>query len=64
MTDEGMTDRGGCESCGEANVPLTTVQRVYVVPESWENEASAEVAENEQWCATCVAHYPHIQAEA
>ena len=50
----------GCESCGRADETTVAVRRVYVTPESWDQEGSVEVQpEVEHWCWVCQAHYPH-----
>jgi hypothetical protein len=52
-----------CESCGADDDELYPVHRVYVVPETWETEASRRVLDEiELWCFACCTHYPHEPA--
>ena len=56
---------GLCGSCGRDEDDLDAVRRVYVVPESWDAEASRTVEEGvELWCFTCRSMYPHEPADA
>jgi len=49
-----------CESCGRDDEPVEAVHRVYVTPESWDEEGRTVVQPNpERWCWVCRAHYPH-----
>lgn len=49
-----------CDSCGDEGVQVTEVVRVYVTPEAWDTEGKVTEAEGtEQWCLTCLVHYPH-----
>ena len=58
-----VTDRA-CENCGFPDNELVLVRRVYVVPESWDAEASETVVpEPELWCVSCVSQYPCEIAE-
>jgi len=39
------------------------VRRVYVVPETWDAEASETVVDEvEHWCVSCCSQYPHERA--
>jgi len=59
----GVTERA-CENCGFPDEELVLVRRVYVVPESWDQEARATVVpEPELWCVSCVSQYPCELAE-
>ena len=52
--------RGTCTSCGENDVEVVTVRRVYLTPASWDTEERVEVVDEvEQWCFPCRTHYPH-----
>jgi hypothetical protein len=54
-----------CENCGGEDDELVLVQRVYVVPESWDTPASStKVDEAELWCFSCRSQYPHEAVEA
>jgi hypothetical protein len=54
-----------CGSCGRDEDDLDAVRRVYVVPQSWDTEASRTVEDGvELWCFTCRSMYPHEPAEA
>lgn len=49
-----------CDSCGDGDSTLVEVHRVYVTPAAWDTEGNVRVAdETEQWCSTCLVHYPH-----
>ena len=51
---------GTCDSCGRDDEDVTEVVRVYVVPESWDQERQVTEAEGtERWCFPCLTHYPH-----
>lgn len=54
-------ETGTCESCGtEGCDDLVTLQRLYVTPESWDQEATViRVDDIERWCTACTTHYPH-----
>jgi hypothetical protein len=53
-------DMGACDSCGDRDVEVLAVHRVYVTPEAWDTEEKIEVvAEVEHWCYPCRTHYPH-----
>ncbi len=53
-----------CENCGFADDELVLVRRVYVVPESWDAEASESVLPDpELWCISCCSQYPHEHAD-
>jgi hypothetical protein len=54
------TTSGRCDSCGDEDVEVVTVQRLYVTPEDWDREERIEVVDElEQWCWPCRTHYPH-----
>lgn len=49
-----------CTSCGDTDVYLTSVHRVYVTPADWDRDESRRTAaEIEVWCDVCLVHYPH-----
>ena len=53
-----------CESCGAQADDIELVHRVYVVPESWDQDGSATtLAAVERWCFPCRASYPHESAD-
>ena len=55
---------GTCDSCGRDADDLERVNRVYVTPESWDQEGKAEVVPDvESWCFPCRTHYPHQEVE-
>jgi len=54
---------GTCESCGGED-ELYLVQRYYVTPEAWDQEAKATPADIERWCFVCRTHYPHQLLES
>lgn len=55
-----MSSSGTCESCGRDNEAVTEVRRVYVTPESWDQEGKVTVVDDtEHWCTACMSHYPH-----
>ena len=54
-----------CESCGRDDTDVRPVHRVYVTPESWDQEGKAEVQPDvERWCFSCRTHYPHEEVAA
>jgi len=56
--------RGTCENCGFPDVDRVRVRRIYVVPASWDTEASQTVVpEPEWWCVSCCSQYPNEPAE-
>ena len=60
MPDQTDVTTGTCDSCGRVDEDVTEVVRVYVVPESWDQERQVTEAEGtEQWCFPCLTHYPH-----
>jgi hypothetical protein len=60
-----MDRRGTCDNCGSPAVDRVRVRRVYVVPASWDAEASETVvAEPEWWCISCCSQYPNEPADA
>ena len=53
------TDRA-CDNCGFPDPELVRVRRVYVVPASWDREASETISPDpEQWCISCCSQYPN-----
>lgn len=49
-----------CENCARDEPELLPVRRVYVVPETWDAEASETVVDEvEHWCVSCCSQYPH-----
>ncbi len=43
----------------------TEVRRLYITPPAWDTEGKiTEAVDTEQWCLTCIAHYPHQPVEA
>lgn len=53
-----------CESCGREDDDLVLVQRVYVVPESWDTPGSSQTMPGgELWCFSCRSVYPHEVVE-
>jgi hypothetical protein len=60
MDDHSTVTNGTCDSCGRGDEDVTEVVRLYVVPESWDQEHRVTEAEGtEQWCFPCRTHYPH-----
>ncbi|HYD08571.1 MAG TPA: hypothetical protein VEA78_00605 [Acidimicrobiales bacterium] len=54
-----------CESCGREDRDVQPVHRVYVTPESWDQEGKTEVQPDvERWCFSCRSHYPHEEVTA
>ncbi|MGK2947933.1 MAG: hypothetical protein ACSLFP_05120 [Acidimicrobiales bacterium] len=49
-----------CDSCGDDDVEVVALHRLYVTPEAWDQEEKVEmVQEVERWCSVCRTHYPH-----
>ena len=60
MADQSDVTKGTCDSCGRDDEDVTEVVRLYVVPESWDQERQVTEAEGtERWCFPCLTHYPH-----
>ncbi len=60
MADQVPSTVGRCDSCGREDEEVTEVVRLYVVPESWDQERQVSEAEGtERWCFPCLTHYPH-----
>lgn len=58
-------ERGRCASCGDEDVEVVAVRRLYVTPASWDTDERIDrVDEVELWCFPCRTHYPHEDAEA
>ena len=54
-----------CENCAREDDDLVLVNRVYVVPESWDTPGSStRMPEAELWCFSCRSQYPHEAVEA
>jgi len=56
-----------CENCAREDDDLVLVNRVYVVPESWDTPGSSTtMPDAELWCFSCRSLYPHeaVDAEA
>jgi hypothetical protein len=52
-----------CDNCARVERDLLPVRRVYIVPETWDAEASETVVDDiEQWCVSCCTQYPHVRA--
>ncbi len=60
----GTVPVGRCESCGDVEVELTLVRRLYVTPESWDTPYRVEPGGREMWCFVCRTHYPHQELDA
>lgn len=54
---------GRCESCGDVDVEVERVRRVYLTPESWDTQQRVEPAGLEMWCFVCRTHYPHAEPD-
>jgi hypothetical protein len=55
-----MSDQGRCDSCGDEDVEVVALHRLYVTPEAWDQEEKVEVVDDvERWCSVCRTHYPH-----
>lgn len=53
-----MSDR--CDSCGDDDADLATVQRVYVVFDESHAVVDERLADEfERWCPVCRITYPH-----
>jgi hypothetical protein len=53
-----------CENCAREDDELVLVNRVYVVPESWDTPGSAtRMDEAELWCYSCRSLYPHEEVD-
>jgi hypothetical protein len=58
-----MAETTSCDSCGADGDQLQRVRRKYVVPGSWDQDASERVVDEvEHWCFACLTHYPHVPA--
>ena len=54
-----------CENCAREDEDLALVNRVYVVPESWDTPGSqTRMPDAELWCFSCRSIYPHEEVEA
>ena len=55
-----MDDLGRCHSCGDENVAVVALHRIYLTPEAWDQEERVEVQRDvECWCFPCRTSYPH-----
>ena len=55
-----MDDLGPCHSCGDDHVAVVALRRIYLTPESWDQEEKVEVQSDvELWCFPCRTSYPH-----
>jgi hypothetical protein len=55
-----MDEGGTCDSCGDGDVQVIAVRRIYLTPEAWDQEEKVEVLEAvERWCFPCRSSYPH-----
>jgi hypothetical protein len=53
-----------CENCAREDDDLVLVNRVYVVPETWDTPGSTtRMDEAELWCFSCRSLYPHQEVE-
>jgi hypothetical protein len=53
-----------CESCAREDEDLALVNRLYVVPEAWDTQASVtKIDQAELWCFACRSMYPHEMAD-
>jgi len=60
VMEEPATGDGVCTSCAREDDELAAVRRVYLVPGSGDNEASATTLDDvELWCFSCRSMYPH-----
>lgn len=54
-----------CENCAREDDDMAMVNRVYVVPESWDTAASTtRMTDAELWCYSCRSIYPHEAVES
>lgn len=54
-----------CENCARDDDDLVLVNRIYVVPESWDTPGSSTtMTDAELWCFSCRSMYPHQVVEA
>lgn len=60
----GAIDRGTCESCGDLDVDIVLVRRLYVTPETWDQAGRVQPSTDETWCFVCRTHYPHLELDA
>jgi hypothetical protein len=54
---------GVCESCGDIEVEVVLVRRLYVIPETWDQAGRVQPAAEERWCFVCRTHYPHHELD-
>ena len=53
-----------CENCAREDEDLVLVNRVYVVPETWDTPGSSTtMGDAELWCFSCRSMYPHEVVE-
>jgi hypothetical protein len=59
-----VDDPGHCDSCGDDDVAVVRVHRIYVTPEAWDTEGKVEVVDEvERWCFPCRSSYPHEELD-
>jgi hypothetical protein len=61
---DAASGRGTCESCGDLDVEVVLVRRLYVTPEAWDQAGRVDAAGVEAWCFVCRTHYPHHELDA
>lgn len=50
-----------CESCSSRDVTTEPVRRMYLDPDAPGDIEAATVDDDvEEWCASCMANYPHL----
>ncbi len=55
-----MNGVGRCDSCGDEDVEVVSLHRIYLTPAAWDQEEKIDVLEDiEQWCFPCRTSYPH-----
>ena len=51
---------GRCDSCGDEDVEVVALHRIYLTPAAWDQEEKVEVLDEvERWCFPCRTSYPH-----
>jgi hypothetical protein len=54
---------GTCDNCGRDDSEVASVKRMYVVPETWDQQGSSKTLDEvESWCYSCRTQYPHEDA--
>lgn len=55
-----MDETGRCDSCGDEDVAVVALHRIYLTPAAWDQEEKVEVLDElERWCVPCRTSYPH-----